>query len=82
MYIYLFLPDFAWHAQKIVLFRFAELFYEHIMQKPVKTGKYTKIKKQSDVSICHDWIKYGAVIVTKTEKILPIIVKDVLTLLS
>jgi hypothetical protein len=24
----------------------AEQFYDHIMQKPVKTGKYTEISKQ------------------------------------
>ena len=27
----------------------AEQFYEHIMQKPVKTGEYIKINKQSHV---------------------------------
>ena len=29
----------------------AEQFYDHIMQKLVKTGKYTEINKQSDVKI-------------------------------
>ena len=59
--IYLFLPVFAWCAHKIVLFRPAEQFYEHIMQKQVKTGKYTEIDKQSHVKFWLNWIKHGAV---------------------
>ena len=59
--IYLFLPVFAWCAHKIVLFWSAEQFYEHIMQKLVKTGKYTEINKKSDVKFWLNWIKYGAV---------------------
>ena len=35
------------HDVLIKLFFFsAEQFYDHIMQKPVKTGKYTEISKQ------------------------------------
>ena len=60
--IYLFLPVFAWCAHKIVLLWSAEQFYEHIMQKPVKPGKYTEINKQSDVKFWLNCIKFGAVL--------------------
>ena len=43
--IYLFLPVFAWCAHKIVFFWSAEQFYEHIIEKLVKTGKFTEINK-------------------------------------
>ena len=33
----------------IKLFRYAKQFCEHIIQKPVKTGKYIEINKQSHV---------------------------------
>ena len=49
---YLFLPVFAWSDHEIVLFWYAEQFYDHIMQKLVKTGKNTEINKQSDVKFC------------------------------
>jgi hypothetical protein len=55
------LPVFAWCAHKIVLFWSAEQFYEHIMQKQVKPGKYTEINKQSDVKFWLNWMKYKAV---------------------
>ena len=38
---YLFLPVFAWCDHKIVLFWSAEQYYDHIMQKQVKTQKST-----------------------------------------
>ena len=60
--IYLFLPVFAWCCDhKIVLFWSAEQFYDHIMQKLVKTGKNTEINTQSDVKFWLNWIKYWAV---------------------
>jgi hypothetical protein len=59
--IYLFLPIFAWCVHEIVLFCTAEQFYEHIIQKLVKTGKYTKINKQSNVKFWLNWSKYGTV---------------------
>ena len=36
-----------------------EQFYELVMQKPVKTGKYTEINKQPQVKFWLNWIKYG-----------------------
>jgi len=36
-------------------------FYDHIMQKLVKTGKNTEINKQSNVKFWLNWIKFGAV---------------------
>ena len=39
----------------------AEQFYDHILQKLVKTGKNTEINKQSDVKFWLNWIKHGAV---------------------
>ena len=57
----MFLQVFAWSDHKIVLFWSAEQFYEHIMQKPAKTGKYTEINKQSDVKFWLNWIRYEAV---------------------
>jgi hypothetical protein len=36
-------------------------FYDHIMQKLVKTDKNTEINKQSDVNFRLNWIKFGAV---------------------
>ena len=42
------LPVFACD-HKIVLFLSADQFYDHIMQKLVKTGKNTEINRQSDV---------------------------------
>ena len=60
-WIYLFLPVLAWCAHKIVLFWSAEQFYEHIMQKLVKTGKYTEINKQSHVKFWLNWRKYRTV---------------------
>ena len=53
-----FLPVFAWCDHKIVLFWSAEQFCEHIMQTPVKTGKYTEINKQSDVKFWLNIIKF------------------------
>ena len=38
---YLFLPVFAWSDHEIVLFWYAEQFYDHIMQKLVKTQNST-----------------------------------------
>ena len=40
-----------------MLIKSAEQFYEHIMQKPVKTGKYTEINKQSLVKFWLNWKK-------------------------
>ena len=37
------------------------MYYDHIMQKLVKTGKNTEINKQSNVKFWFIWIKYGAV---------------------
>ena len=51
----------AWYDHKIVLFWSAEQFYDHIMQKLVKTGKNTEINKQSNVKFWLNWIRYGAV---------------------
>ena len=61
LWIYLFLPVFAWCAHKIVLFWSAEQFNEHIMQKLVKRGKFTEINIKSDVKFWLHWIKFGAV---------------------
>ena len=36
-------------------------FYEYIMQKLVKTGKYTEINKQSHVKFWLNWRKYRSV---------------------
>ena len=53
---------FAWCDHKIVFFWSAEQFYDHIMQKLVKTGKNTEVNKQSDVKFWLNWIKFGAVL--------------------
>ena len=39
----------------------AKQFYEHSMQKLAKTGKYTKINKQSHVKFWLNWRKYKTV---------------------
>ena len=59
--IYLFLLVFAWCAHKIVLQIKTKQYYEHIMQKLVKTGKYTEINKQSHVKFWLNWRKYRTV---------------------
>ena len=59
VFLPMFLPVFAWCDLKIVLFWSAEQFHGHIMQKLVKTGKYTEINKQSYVKFWLDWRKYG-----------------------
>ena len=59
--ISVFLPVFAWCDHKIVLQIKTKQFYDHIMQKLVKTGKNTEINKQSDVKFWLNWIEYGAV---------------------
>ena len=45
---YLFLPLFAWCDHNIVLQIKTKQFYDHIMQKVVKTGKKTEINKEFD----------------------------------
>ena len=55
--ISVFLPS----DHKIVLFWSAEQFYDHIMQKPVKTGKNTEINQQSYVKFWLNWIRNGTV---------------------
>ena len=55
---YLFLTVFAWCDHKIVLQIKTKQFYDHIMQKLVKTGKYTEINKQSIVKFWLNWRKY------------------------
>ena len=52
---------FASCAHKIVQQIKTKQLYDHIMQKMVKTGKYTEINKQSDVKIWLNRIKFGAV---------------------
>ena len=59
--ISVFLPVFAWCAHRMVLLIKTKQFYEHIMQKLVKTGKYTEMNKQSDVKFWLDGRKYGTV---------------------
>ena len=61
MCIYLFLPAFAWFAHKIVLQIKTKQFDEHIMQKLVRTGKFTEINKQSHVKFWLSWRKYRTV---------------------
>ena len=61
IYVFLFLPVFVWCDHKIVLFWSAEQFYDHIMQKLVKTGKNTEFNKQSDVKFWLNWRNYGSV---------------------
>ena len=51
------LPVFAWCAHKIFLQIKTKQFYAHIMQKLVKTGRYTEINKQSHVKFWLNWIK-------------------------
>ena len=41
LWFYLFLPVFAWCDHKIVLQIITKQFYDHTMQKLIKTGKYT-----------------------------------------
>ena len=60
-WISLFFAVLAWPDQKIVLLWSAEQFYDHIMQKRLKTGKNTEINKQSNVKFWLDFRKYGAV---------------------
>ena len=52
--ISVFLPVFTSCAHKIDLQIKTKQFCDHIMQKLVKTGKYTEINKQSDVKF---WLK-------------------------
>ena len=59
--IFAFLSVFAWCDHKIVLQIKIKLFYEHIIQKLVKSGKYTKINKQSHVKFWLNWRKYRTV---------------------
>ena len=62
--ISVYLPGFFYQFLQdvlIKLFRYAEQFCEHIIQKPVKTGKYKEINKQSHVKFWLNRIKYGAV---------------------
>ena len=59
--ISVFLPVFVWCDHKIVLQIKTKQFYDNIMQKPVKSGKYTEINKQSNVKFWLNWINYGAV---------------------
>ena len=61
MRFYLFLPAFAWCDHKIVLQIKKKQFYDHIMQKLVKTGKYTEINKQSNVKFWLNGKKYGII---------------------
>ena len=56
-----FLPVFAWCDHKIVFDWSAEQFYDHIMQKLVRTGKNTEINKQSHVKFWLNWRKYETV---------------------
>ena len=58
--ISVFLPVFAWCDHNIVLQIKTKQFYDHIMQKLVKTGKNKEINKQSDVNFWLDWRKYGS----------------------
>ena len=59
--ISVFLPVFAWCNHNIVLQIKTKQFYDHIMQKLVKTGKYTEINKQSYIKFWLNWIEFGAV---------------------
>ena len=59
--ISVYLPVFAWCAHKIVLEIKTKQFYVHIMQKLLKTGKYTEINKQSHVKFWLNWRKYRTV---------------------
>ena len=69
-------PCHIFHLHKDLIRAFAKIFYPilhmnicwcisfqylQIMQKLVKTGKYTEIKKQSDVKFWLNWKKYGTV---------------------
>ena len=59
--ISVYLPVFAWFDHKIILFWSAEQFYDHIMQKQIKTGKNTEINKQYDAKFWLHCMKYGPV---------------------
>ena len=60
-WISLFLPVLGWCDHKVVLFWYAEQFYDHIIQELVETGKFSQINKQSNVKFWLNWIKFGAV---------------------
>ena len=60
-WIYLYLPVLAWCDHKIVLQMKTKQFYDHIMQKLVKTGKTTEINKQTNFMFSLNWIKSGNV---------------------
>ena len=59
--IFQFLPVLAWCDHKIILQIKTKQINDHIMQELVKTGKFSYIKKQSDVKFWLNWIKFGAV---------------------
>ena len=42
------------------MFWSTEQFYDKLMQELVKTGKFSKIYKQSDVKFWFNWIRFGA----------------------
>ena len=55
------LPVFAWCDHNIVLQIKTKQFYDHIMQKLIKTGKNTEINKQFYVKFWLNWTKFGVV---------------------